>query len=86
MKKHEFVKAVAKRNHLSQRQAYQAIIAVMDTLRLALLHEDSVEIGGFGSFQTTTGIKGVRIPVFHAHYVLKQVINTETKLMKTDNK
>lgn len=86
MKTTEFVKEVAKQNHLKQPQAYQAIIAVMDTLRLVLSQGDSVEIGGFGKFQTTTEIQGERVPVFHAYFVLKRVVNTETTLMETDNK
>lgn len=76
MNRADFIKEVAAQHHMNQRQAYRAVIAVMDTLRLVLAQGDSVEIGGFGSFQITTDLTGARIPTFTGNKVLTRVLNT----------
>ena len=76
MKKSEFVKAVAKQNGISSRQAYRAVNAVMDTLRMLLSDGEDIEIGGFGSFEIMTDLRGNRTPVFRSGKALKRVLNT----------
>ena len=76
MNRKEFVKEVSKRKGLSRTRAYRSVNAVMDTIRMALLNGDEVEIGGFGIFAVVTDLKGERIPVFKAGKALKNIINT----------
>ena len=45
MKKTEFVKAVTKQNGISSRQAYHAVNAVLDTMRVLLSEGADIEIG-----------------------------------------
>lgn len=53
---------------------------VMDTIRLALMRGESIEIGGFGTFTVVTDLKGERIPVFKGGRAMKKVLNsTESK-------
>ncbi len=40
---------VAKRKGLSHETAYKYVNGVMDTIRIVLLQNDEVEIGGFGT-------------------------------------
>lgn len=75
MNRSEFVKKVAKAKGISRTRAYQSVNAVMDTIRIALLNGDEVEIGGFGTFAVVTDLKGERIPVFKAWRTLKNVMN-----------
>lgn len=75
MNRSEFVKAIAKAKGISRTRAYQSVNAVMDTIRMALLNGDEVEIGGFGTFAVVTDLKGERIPVFKAGRALKNIIN-----------
>lgn len=75
MNRQEFVKGVSKRKGLSKMRAYRSVNAVMDTIRMALLNGDDVEIGGFGTFAVVTDLKGERIPVFKAGRALKNIIN-----------
>ena len=75
MNRKEFVKEVSKRKGLSRTRAYRSVNAVMDTIRMALLNGDEVEIGGFGIFAVVTDLKGERIPVFKAGGALKNIIN-----------
>mgnify|MGYP000757760176 FL=1 len=49
----------------------------MDTIRIVLLQNDEVEIGGFGTFTVVTDLKGKRTPVFEAGQVLKDVVNSQ---------
>lgn len=79
MNRKEFVKEVSKRKGLSQIRAYISVNAVMDTIRVALLNGDEVEIGGFGTFAVVTDLKGERIPVFKAGRALKNVLNTNER-------
>ena len=76
MKKTEFVKAVAKKNGISSRQAYRAVNAVMDTLRVLLSEGEDIEIGGLGAFEILTDLRGNRTPVFRSAKVLDRVLNT----------
>lgn len=76
MNRKEFVKEVSKRKGLSKTRAYRSVNAVMDTIRMALLNGDEVEIGGFGTFAVVADQKGERIPVFKAGKALKNIINT----------
>lgn len=75
MNRQEFVREVSKRKGLSKMRAYRSVNAVMDTIRMALLNGDEVEIGGFGTFAVVTDLKGERIPVFKAGRTLKNIIN-----------
>lgn len=76
MNRADFIKEVAAQNNMNQRQAYRSVIAFMDTLRLVLAQGDSVEIGGFGSFQVVTDLKGEHIPTFKGNQTMKRVLNT----------
>jgi len=71
----EFVKEVSKRKGLSRASVYRSVNAVMDTIRIALLNGDEVEICGFGTFAVVTDLKGERIPVFKAGKALKNIVN-----------
>ena len=75
MNRKEFVKEVSKRKGLSRTMAYRSVNAVMDTIRMALLNGDEVEIGGFGTFAVVTDLKGERIPVFKTGKALKNIVN-----------
>lgn len=79
MNRSEFVKAIAKAKGISRTRAYQSVNAVMDTIRMALLNGDEVEIGGFGTFAVVTDLKGERIPVFKAGRALKSVMNISAR-------
>ncbi|MCX4379138.1 MAG: HU family DNA-binding protein [Lachnospiraceae bacterium] len=75
MNRKEFVKEVSKRKGLSRASVYRSVNAVMDTIRIALLNGDEVEICGFGTFAVVTDLKGERIPVFKAGKALKNIVN-----------
>lgn len=75
MNRNEFVREIAKAKGISRTRAYQSVNAVMDTIRMALLNGDEVEIGGFGTFAVVEDLKGERIPVFKAGKALKSVMN-----------
>lgn len=75
MNRYEFVKEVARAKGISRTRAYQSVNAVMDTIRMALLNGDEVEIGGFGTFAVVVDLKGERIPVFKAGRALKNIVN-----------
>lgn len=77
MNRKEFIKEVSKHKGLSQTRAYHSVNAVMDTIRMALMNGDEVEIGGFGTFAVVIDLKGERIPVFKAGSALKNVLNME---------
>ncbi len=79
MKKTEFVKAVTKRNGISNRQAYRAVNSVLDTMRVLLSEGEDIEIGGFGTFEVLTDLHGNRTPVFRSGKALKRVLNTPVK-------
>ncbi len=76
MKRAEFVKAVAKQNGISSRQAYRAVNSVLDTLRVMLSEGEDIEIGGFGTFEVLTDLRGNRTPFFRSGKALKRVLNT----------
>lgn len=75
MNRKEFVNEVSKRKDLSKTRAYRSVNAVMDTIRMALLNGDEVEIGGFGTFAVVTDLKSEHIPVFKAGKALKNIVN-----------
>lgn len=75
MNRKEFVREVSKRKGLSKMKAYRSVNAVMDTIRMALLNGDEVEIGGFGTFAVVTDLKGERIPAFKAGRAMKNIVN-----------
>ena len=75
MNRAEFVNEVAKCKKVSHGNAYRSVNAVMDTIRLALMREESIEIGGFGTFYVVTDLKGERIPVFKGGRAIKKVLN-----------
>ncbi len=76
MKRTEFVTEMSKIKGMNYKRSSKAVNAVMDTIRVALLNGDEVEIGGFGTFAVVTDLKGERIPVFKAGIALKNVLNT----------
>ncbi len=75
MNKNDFINEVAKRKGVSSRRAYREVNDVMDTLRVILSSGDDVQLGGFGTFEVLTDLRGERIIVFNASKVLKQTIN-----------
>ena len=76
MNKTSFINEVAKRKRTSSRRAYRAVNDVLDTLRVILSSGESVQLGGFGTFEVLTDIRGERIPVFKGGKTLKKVLNT----------
>lgn len=75
MNKTDFIKAVSERKGISSRKAYREVNDVMDTLRVILSSGDEVQLGGFGTFEVLTDLRGERIIAFNASKVLKQTIN-----------
>ena len=75
MNKTDFINEVAKRKGVSSRRAYHEVNDVMDTLRVILSSGDDVQLGGFGTFEVLTDLRGERIIAFNASKVLKQTIN-----------
>jgi hypothetical protein len=75
MNRAEFVNEVAKRKGVSHGNAYRSVNAVMDTIRIALMRGESIEIGGFGTFTVVTDLKGERIPVFKGGRAMRKVLN-----------
>lgn len=76
MNKTSFISEIAKRKKTSSRKAYCAVNDVLDTLRVILSSGESVQLGGFGTFDVLTDICGERIPVFKGGKALKKVLNT----------
>ena len=76
MNKTRFITEVAKRKGISSRRAYRDVNDVMDTLRVVLSRGENVQLGGFGTFEVLTDLRGERIPVFKGSKALKQVLNT----------
>ena len=76
MNKTQFINEFAKRKWTSSRIAYRAVNDVMDTLRVILSCGEDVKLGGFGTFEVLTDIRGERIPVFKGGKALKKVLNT----------
>lgn len=76
MNRKEFVEEIAKKKGISKAQAYHAVNAVMDTLRLVMMQGESVEIGGFGTFLVMTDLKGERIHTFSGGRTRRRVMNT----------
>ena len=76
MNKTSFISEVAKRKRTSSRRAYRAVNDVLDTLRVILSSGENVQLGGFGTFEVLTDIRGERIPVFKGGKALKKVLNT----------
>ena len=76
MNRADFIKEVAKQNQMNQHQAYRAVIAVMDTLRLVMAQGDHVEIGGFGEFSLNRDSMKKKKPAFVSGKVLNRVIST----------
>lgn len=75
MNKTDFIKAVAERKRVSSRRAYREVNDVMDTLRVVLSKGENVQLGGFGTFEVLTDLRGERIIVFKASKILKQTVN-----------
>ena len=76
MNKTSFINEVARRKRTSSRRAYRAVNDVLDTLRVVLSSGENVQLGGFGTFEILTDIRGERIPVFKGGKALKKVLNT----------
>ena len=76
MNKTDFIKAVAERKRVSSRRAYREVNDVMDTLRVVLSKGENVQLGGFGTFEVLTDLRGERILVFKGSKALKRVLNT----------
>ncbi len=77
MKRTEFIIEISKHKGMNCAKARQAVNAVMDTIRTALINGDEVEIGGFGTFAVVTDLNGERIPVFKAGRALKNIVNAD---------
>ncbi len=75
MKRTEFITEISKRKGMNCAKARQAVNAIMDTIRTALINGNEVEIGGFGTFGVVANLKGERIPVFKAGKALRQNLN-----------
>ena len=75
MNRAEFVNEVAKCKKVSHGNAYRSVNAVMDTIRIALMRGEDIEIGGFGTFAVVTDLKGERIPVFKGGRAMRKVLN-----------
>ena len=76
MNKTDFIKAVAKRQDVTLRKASCEVNDVMDTLRVILSSGEDVQLGGFGTFEMLTDLRGERIPVFKGGKALRKVLNT----------
>ena len=76
MNKTQFINEVAKRKGISTRRASRDVNDVMDTLRVVLSKGESVQLGGLGTFEVLTDLRGDRIPVFKGSRTLKKVLNT----------
>jgi Bacterial nucleoid DNA-binding protein len=79
MNRAEFIKTLAKQRGMSRWEAYHSVNAVMDTLRLLLADGHKIEIGGFGTFEILTDLKGEHIPTFKGGRALKRVLNVKTE-------
>ena len=77
MNKFGFVKAIAEKNGISIWEAYRRVNSVMDMLRVLLADGEKIEIGGFGTFENLTDLRGMHIPVFKSAKPLKRVLNTK---------
>lgn len=75
MNRAEFVNEIAKCKKVSHGNAYRSVNAVMDTIRIALMRGEDIEIGGFGTFAVVTDLKGERIPVFKGGRAMRKVLN-----------
>lgn len=75
MNKTDFIKAVAERKDINPRKAYHEVNDVMDTLRVILSSGEDVQLGGFGTFEILTDLRGERIPVFKGSKTLRNVLN-----------
>ena len=75
MNKTDFIKAVAERKGITSRKAYREVNDVMDTLRVILSSGEDVQLGGFGTFEVLTDLRGERIPAFKGSKVLKLALN-----------
>lgn len=75
MNKTDFIKAVAERKGITPRKAYREVNDVMDTLRVILSSGEDVQLGGFGTFEVLTDLRGERIPAFKGSKVLKLALN-----------
>ena len=84
MNKAEFMKAVAKRNGMSNIQAYRAIQVVLDTIRTVLADRQRIQISEFGTFEVMTDMDGNKIPVFKDGAVLDRVLNTPVNATKQE--
>lgn len=76
MNKTDFIKAVAKRQGITPQKASREVNDVMDTLRVILSSGEDVQLGGFGTFEMLTDLRGERIPVFKGGKALRKVLNT----------
>lgn len=75
MNKNNFINEVAKRKGITPRKAYREVNDVMDTLRVILSSGEEVQLGGFGTFEVLTDLRGERIPAFKGSKVLKLALN-----------
>lgn len=80
MNRADFVKEIAKRKGISRQRAYCSVNAVIDTLRQLLANGESIEIGGFGTFEMLTDMRGEHIPVFKSGKALNRVLNTSVQM------
>ena len=75
MNKNDFINEVAKRKGITPRRAYREVNDVMDTLRVILSSGEEVQLGGFGTFEVLTDLRGERIPAIKGSKILKLALN-----------
>ncbi len=75
MNKNDFIKTVSERKGIGYRRACREVNDVMDTLRVILSSGEGVQLGGFGTFEVLTDLRGERIPAFKGSKVLKLALN-----------
>lgn len=79
MNKNDFIKALSERKGIGYRRACREVNDVMDTLRVILSSGEDVQLGGFGTFEVLTDLRGEHIPVFKGSKILKLALNLVKK-------
>ncbi len=75
MNKNDFINEVAKRKGITPRRASREVNDVMDTLRVIMSSGEEVQLGGFGTFEVLTDLRGERIPAFKGSKILNLALN-----------
>ena len=90
MNKAEFIKAMAEKNQMTQKDAGKALEATIDTIKEALSKGDKIQIIGFGSFEVRDRksrkvispatkqeiiVPATKVPVFKPGKSLKEAVD-----------